>query len=62
MKFFTPDLLLRFGSDDDEVADAAQADWEKSDIAYKKHLTKILPGLPRNVQHFVKHFCLHDAD
>jgi len=62
MKFFTPDLLFRFGSEDDAVADAAQADWEKADLAYRKRLNKIiLPGLPSAAKSFVKKLCLHDA-
>jgi len=28
MRFFTPDLYLRFNSDDDDIADGADAEWQ----------------------------------
>ena len=61
MKYFTPDLLRRFGSMDDAVADAAQEEWEKVNQKYLDHLDGIRPDLPRSVRSFLRHFCLHDA-
>ncbi len=34
MNHFTPDLLARFGSPDDEIADAASAEWEQVQARY----------------------------
>jgi hypothetical protein len=61
MKFFTPDLVLRFGSTDDAVADAAHEEWEKVNQKYLDHLERIRPQLPRAVRSFLRNFCLHDA-
>ena len=61
MKFFTPDLLLRFGSLDDAIADAAQAEWEMANRNYLKHLEKIRPKLPKDVLPLLDEYCLHDA-
>ncbi len=61
MKFFTPDLLLRFGSPDDAVANAAQEEWEEIHRHYLDHLEKLRPKLPRGVKPLLRKFCLHDA-
>jgi hypothetical protein len=61
MKFFTPDLLQRFGSTDDAVAGAAQTDWERVDQEYRDHLRTIRAKLPRAAKSLLGKFCLHDA-
>jgi hypothetical protein len=61
MKFFTPELLARYGSEDDRVADAAHEDWERATEQYRQHLSQIQPKLPRAVKSLSKRFCLHDA-
>src|SRR5262245_53775489 len=61
MNFFTPDLLVRYGSTDDAVADAAHQEWEKVHQDYLEHLRVIRPKLPRAVKSFFRNFCLHDA-
>jgi hypothetical protein len=61
MKFFTPDLLIRFGSTDDAIADAAQDEWETAHRQYLDHLREIRSKLPRSVQDFLRRICLHDA-
>lgn len=61
MNYFTPSLLLRFGSTDDDVADAAQDEWEKANQKYLKHLEAIRPRLPRGARSLLRNFCLHDA-
>jgi hypothetical protein len=61
MKFFTPELYLQFNSDDDKVADRADALWEKALAAYRRHLTVIHSRLPNNVRQLTE-INLHDAD
>jgi len=61
MKYFTPDLLTRFGSDDDAVADAASAEWDRVHADYRNHLQAIRAELPRGVRHVLNRFNLHDA-
>ena len=41
MKFFTPDLLERFGSEDHLVASAAQDEWEERAEEYARNLSEI---------------------
>lgn len=61
MNYFTPDLLARFGSADDAVADAASEEWERASERYHEHLAALRPRLPRSVKQLLKVFCLHDA-
>jgi len=60
VKYFTPDLLLRFGSPDPKIADDAHAEWEKKHAAYGAHLKAIRDRLPKAVRSLLR-LCLHDA-
>lgn len=62
MKYFTPDLVNRYGSLDDEVADAADQHWENAVKRYRRRLERILPALPAGVRRWrARAICLHDA-
>jgi hypothetical protein len=62
VKYMTPELLARFRSDDDRVADAAAEEWDRAGEAYRDHLTLIMPNLPPAAQWLSSPtFCLHDA-
>lgn len=61
MKFFTPDLLGRFGSKEDEVALAAQETLEKRSEEYLEHLKTIQGQLPERLRELLERFYLHDA-
>ena len=62
MKYFTPELLERVSSPDDDVADAADRDWERAIRAYNRRWRRIQAAFPRTVQRFDQdHICLHDA-
>jgi hypothetical protein len=61
MRFITPDLLVRFGSPDDRVANRASKDWEGAHAAYVSHLAEIGPVLPKHLRRLLKRFYLHDA-
>ena len=60
MRFFTPDLFVRFNSDDD-VADRASAEWDATRVRYRAHLDAIRDRLPQNVRDLTT-VCLHDAE
>src|SRR5713101_8057348 len=60
MKYFTPDLIERFGSPDDAVATAADAEWETLNEQYQRHLRHIELELPPHIREF-SHLLLHDA-
>ena len=61
MKFFTPDLLERFASEDDRVALAAQEELEQRSEQYAEHLKGILAKLPPRFREVQERFYLHDA-
>jgi hypothetical protein len=61
MKYFTPELLTRFGSPDDRVADAAQAEWEAATAKYQKHFRSIERQLPKRLRGLLRRYSLHDA-
>ena len=62
MKFFTPELYVRFNSDVASVANRADADWERALAAYRKHLRSIRLKLPASVACLANDSCLHDAE
>jgi hypothetical protein len=61
MRFFTPDLYVRFNSTDDAVADQANVDWEAALAKYQQHLAKLRERMPAQVRK-VADLCLHDAE
>ena len=61
MKFFTPDLLKRFSSQDEDVALAAHAELEQRSEAYSRHLGEIEAKLPQRFRDLLDQFYLHDA-
>lgn len=60
MKHFTRDLIERYGSPDDAVARAADAEWEAALERYDRDLRAIEPELPEHVRAFTR-LLLHDA-
>jgi hypothetical protein len=61
MKYFTPELLARTRSPDDDVAEAAAAEWERAIAAYNSRLNEIRRKLPLGARQLLKHVSLHDA-
>jgi hypothetical protein len=61
MRFFTPELYLRFSSNDDAIADQADREWEVAVQAYQQHLQHIHSQLPDDVRKLTQ-LCLHDAE
>jgi hypothetical protein len=60
MRFFTPDLLERYASDDPAVAGAADAEWEAVNGLYSRHIQALEPSLPPHIREF-QSLLLHDA-
>lgn len=60
MKYFTPELLARYASDDPAVAGAADAEWESANDRYGQLLLQLEPELPANIREF-NSLLLHDA-
>ena len=61
MRYFTPELLARYGSIDDEEADRADEDWEAAAEAYRVHLDGLRERMPPQVEKLAD-ICLHDAE
>jgi hypothetical protein len=61
MKFFTPDLLERFGLEDDRVARVAQEELERRADAYLQTLHEFEERLPQRFRDLLDQFYLHDA-
>jgi hypothetical protein len=61
MRFFTPELFVRFNSPDEDEADRANQDWETALDEYRKHLDGIRDRLPPQVTKLAD-LCLHDAE
>jgi len=63
MKYMTPELLARFRSDDDAIAEAAAEEWERRGEEYRARLDGIRSrsGLPQGVRKLLKRDSLHDA-
>jgi hypothetical protein len=62
MKYFTPELLRRFGSPNADAFAQAHDDWKRALTRWKRHWRKIKHAFPEAVRRFEEeHVCLHDA-
>jgi hypothetical protein len=61
MKYFTPDLIERFGSSDPATADMAHAEWEETGDRYEASLKAIESQLPAGIRQIHDRYYLHDA-
>jgi hypothetical protein len=61
MLFFTPELYRRFNSQDDEIALAADAEWEAAIVRYRQHLASLSDKMPSQVIE-LSELCLHDGE
>ena len=61
MKHFTPELLRRFASKEDAIAEAAEVEWERACEEYRKHLRVVEPKLPVSAREFLRDYNMHDA-
>jgi hypothetical protein len=61
MKFFTPDLLDRFGSESDDVARDANSELEERSEEYLRQLHQIAEKLPQRLRELLERFYLHDS-
>jgi hypothetical protein len=62
MKYFTPELYVQGNSDDDDVVDHVEQEWERRNNRYGRHYKKIQSQLPETLRKFHDEQCLHDAD
>lgn len=62
MRYFTPELIVRVASEDDDVGIPAYDEWEAALAKYRRRIEKILGALPAEAHRFrEERVCLHDA-
>ena len=61
MNYFTPELLARTRSVDDNEAEAATCEWEQHIAAYNARLAQMRRQLPLGVRQLLRRVSLHDA-
>ncbi len=61
MKYFTPDLLERYGSSDPAVFKPAEAEWENRCERYNAYLDSLKADLPPGLRDIEENYFLHDA-
>ena len=54
MKYFTPELIERYGSVNERVAGAADAEWEHALARYESHLQSLEPDFPQHIREFTR--------
>jgi hypothetical protein len=62
MRYFTPELLGRVRSQDEDVSVKAHDTWERAIVRYRRRWQQIKENFPQGVQRFRNdRVCLHDA-
>lgn len=59
MKYFTPELYVRFNSSDEKVADRADREWERNIEKYEQYLDGVRDRLPTQLRKLTE---LHNHD
>jgi hypothetical protein len=62
MRFFTPELYLRYNSPDDAVADRADEEWEAALREYMSYLAQHSQDMNERVRELAQNANLHDAE
>lgn len=61
MKYFTPDLVVAYGSDDTDTWREAERRWDAAGEAYEAHLAGLRGDLPAGLRRLADGYRLHDA-
>jgi hypothetical protein len=61
MNYFKPELLARYRSSEDDVAEAAAQEWDEATVAYRARFKSVRAKLPNNVRRLCSKDSLHDA-
>jgi len=61
MKYFTCELLDRFASSNEEIAEQAESEWETRLLQYKEEVASFKRTLPADFQKLEAGYYLHDA-
>jgi hypothetical protein len=60
MRFFTPELVQRCQSDDPDILDRAERDWERANVHYERHLECLFSRFSPEAREMAE-LLLHDA-
>ena len=61
MKYFTPELVVAYGSDDPTTWKDAEARWDDTCARYDAYLASVKDRLPADLRHVEHTYRLHDA-
>jgi hypothetical protein len=61
MKYFTPELIVAYGSDDPAAWKEAEARWDAACEQYNTTLALLKPAFPPGLRYLEDHYSLHDA-
>lgn len=61
MKYFTPELIVAYGSDDPAVWKEAEARWDAACEQYNTVLSSFKPSFPSGLRRIEENYSLHDA-
>jgi hypothetical protein len=61
MRYFTPDLIAKGQSKDDDVLDRQERLWEEANERYRSYLEQARPYFPKGLKRLTSHYYLHDA-
>jgi hypothetical protein len=62
MKYFTPERIARYGSEDSATWHAAEADWEEAGDRYVAYLDTVRPQFTPGLRKIDDSYYLHDAE
>ena len=62
MKYFTPSLIERLGSDDDDTATSAAAEWEEAVTRHQERFDFLRQKMPVELWSLWDRYYLHDAE
>src|SRR5271166_2896518 len=61
MKYFTPERIVRYGSEDPTTWRQSAAEWDELCDQYSKYLESVKDEMPPGLHHIENSYSLHDA-
>jgi hypothetical protein len=61
MKYFTPELIAAYGSDDPVTWKQAESGWDAVCEQYNTYLASLKPAFPPGLRHIEDNYSLHDS-
>jgi hypothetical protein len=61
MKYFIPELIVAYGSDDSAIWKEAEARWDAASAQYNALVASLKPAFPSGLRFLEENYALHDA-